>query len=470
MGSSPKTAGVTRAAANIKMMGWRVIFSSLLLCGGALCRPNFLEAAQGFPFQQNILNQRHHGHSGQFHHRQGHSLEVSPLDGLYGAPAELPSYGAEELPVYNIPAAASAPSPSVAAPVMMMMDPSYSFEYKSEDSERTEDADSTGSITGKYGYKTAGGNDILVKYSAGADTGFVIENMDDLAAALERSANEAALVKAKPYTGETVEVNYVWPNVDAASMTQDSSYSYGYKGSDKAQNEESDASGNVKGSYSFKTADGQDFEVKYTSGLGGFVVENLEELLAKSNPQSAEYALAVAEQAALASSGQSVVALRAESTNSPAAETYIHQEIEAEPYSHKEIEAESYNHQEIEAEPYFHEEFEAEPYIHEEIEAEAYKDEQVVYVHNEIDAEPYIHVAGTSASANTYSAAPLPLPGYETHNNNPSKHNGPQPSGRVLMDQSFNSEGDNILVQYSAGKDGFVILNPRDVLPQAPVV
>merc|ERR1712106_427313 len=201
--------------------------------------------------------------------------------------------------------------------------------------------------------------------------------MEDLASALERSANEAALVKAKPYTGETVEVNYVWPNVDAASMTQDSSYSYGYKGSDKAQNEESDASGNVKGSYSFKTADGQDFEVKYTSGIGGFVLENLEELLSKSNPQSAEYALAVAEQAALASSGQSVVAVRAESTNSPAAEAYIHQEIEAEPYSHQEIEAESYNHQEIEA--------------------EAYKDEQVLYVHNEIDAEPYIHDAGAGA-------------------------------------------------------------------------
>merc|ERR1712106_1073163 len=301
--------------------------------------------------------------------------------------------------------------------------------------------------------------------------------MEDLASALERSANEAALVKAKPYTGETVEVNYVWPNVDAASMTQDSSYSYGYKGSDKAQNEEADASGNVKGSYSFKTADGQDFEVKYTSGLGGFVVENLEELLAKSNPQSAEYVLAVAEQAALASSGQSVVAVRAESTNSPAAETYIHQEIEAEPYSHQEIEAESYNHQEIEA--------------------EAYKDEQVLYVHNEIDAEPYIHDAGTGASEPTYSASPLPLPGYESHINNPSKHN-PQPSGRVLMDQSFmfnavgddhefmetadvagertgsysyvNPEGDNILVKYSSGKNGFVILNPRDVLPQAPVV
>ena len=33
-----------------------------------------------------------------------------------------------------------------------------------------------------------------------------------------------------------------------------------------------------------------------------------------------------------------------------------------------------------------------------------------------------------------------------------------------------NPEGDNILVKYTAGKNGFVILNPREVLPQAPVV
>merc|ERR1712117_854108 len=230
--------------------------------------------------------------------------------------------------------------------VMMTMDPSYYFEYKSEDSERVEDADSTGSITGQYGYKTAGGNDILVKYSAGADTGFVIENKEDLAAALEKSAAEAALVKAKPYTGETVEVEYTGPN------TEDSSYSYSYKGSDKAQQEQS-AAGNVKGSYSFKTEDGQEFVVKYTSGVGGFVVDNLEELLAKENPQTAEYEAIVAEHAAA-----TTAAARKSSgnANSPAAEVYNHEEIEAEAYVHQEIEAEPYIHEEIEAEPYIHEE------------------------------------------------------------------------------------------------------------------
>merc|ERR1712141_789694 len=439
---------VTRAAQHIYTitMGWRVAVSSLLLCGGALCRPSLLGAARGFPFQQNVLNQRHHGHASDLHHRQGHSLEVTPLgNGLYGAPAELPSYGeedlpgygVEELPAYNIPAAASAPSASVASSssVMMLMDPSYSFEYKSEDSERVEDADSTGSITGQYGYKTAGGNDILVKYSAGADTGFVIENKDDLAAALERSAAEAALVKAKPYTGEVVEVEYSGPN------TEDSSYSFAYKGSDKAQQEES-AAGDVKGSYSFKTEDGQEFTVKYTSGVGGFVVENIEDLLAQTNPQSAEYQAVLAEHAAIAAERQSLASEAQRkstgNTNSPAAETYVHNEIEAEPYNHEEIEAESYI------------------------------DEQVAYVHNEIAAEPYIHEAesagnggGAMDSSFMFNAVGDDHEFMETAD----------PAGERTGSYSYvNPDGKNILVKYSAGKDGFVILNPREVLPQGPVV
>merc|ERR1711983_740771 len=327
--------------------------------------------------------------------------------------------------------------------------------YKSADSERKEDADSTGSITGQYGYKTAGGNDILVKYSASADTGFVIENKDDLAAALEKSAAEAALVKAKPYTGETVEVEYTGPN------TEDSSYSYAYKGSDKAQQEQS-AAGNVKGSYSFKTKDGQEFVVKYTSGVGGFVVDNLEELLAKANPQSAEYEAVLAEHAAiaaeresLASEAQAVIAARSSAASSPVAEPYIHEEIEAEPYIHEDV-------------PYVHEEIAAEPYVHEEIAAEPYIDEQVAYVHNEIAAEPYVHEeasAGSGGAANARSFM------FNAVGDDHEFMETADAAGERTGSYSYvNPDGENILVKYSAGKDGFVILNPREVLPQGPVV
>merc|ERR1719325_466124 len=88
-----------------------------------------------------------------------------------------------------------------------MMDPSYYFEYKSADSQRTEDADSTGNIVGSYKYKTAGGNEIEVRYKAGPETGFVVENMEELAVALESAAAEAPLVKtASDLDGLVIDV------------------------------------------------------------------------------------------------------------------------------------------------------------------------------------------------------------------------------------------------------------------------
>merc|ERR1712158_72139 len=118
----------------------------------------------------------------------GAPAEVAPLDTLYGAPAEeLPSY-AEELPGYE--ELAQADKVVEATTTGMMMDPSYYFQYKSADSERIEDADSTGSVIGSYSYLSPGGEEILVRYKAGADTGFVIENQEELNAALLRAASE----------------------------------------------------------------------------------------------------------------------------------------------------------------------------------------------------------------------------------------------------------------------------------------
>merc|ERR1712083_730996 len=229
----------------------------------------------------------------------------------------------------------------------------------------------------------------------------------------------------------------------------------------KAQQEES-AAGDVKGSYSFETEDGQEFTVKYTSGVGGFVVENIEELLAQTNPQSAEYQAVLAEHAAIAAERQSLASeaqiKSIENTHSPAAETYVHNEIEAEPYNHEEIEAESYVHQEIEAEPYIHEEIVAEPYI----------DEQVAYVHNEIAAEPYVH---EEESANNGGAAMDRSFMINAVGDDHEFMETADAAGERTGSYSYvNPDGENILVKYSAGKDGFVILNPREVLPQGPVV
>merc|ERR1711892_248121 len=118
---------------------------------------------------------------------------VAQPDSLYVAPP-LPSYREEPLSGYEAEPLPSASVNSV-QPDGMMMDPSYYFEYKSADSERSEDADSSGTVVGSYKYRTAGGNDIEVRYRAGADTGFVVENADELAAALESVAAEGPLVR-----------------------------------------------------------------------------------------------------------------------------------------------------------------------------------------------------------------------------------------------------------------------------------
>merc|ERR1712165_181866 len=99
---------------------------------------------------------------------------VSQPDSLYGAPplptyeeAPLPTYEEAPLPGYEADVLPTA-SVNSAQPAGMMMDPSYYFEYKSADSERVE----------------------------GADIGFVVENADELAAALENVAAETPLVRA----------------------------------------------------------------------------------------------------------------------------------------------------------------------------------------------------------------------------------------------------------------------------------
>merc|ERR1711971_1555328 len=111
-------------------------------------------------------------------------------DTLYGAPAEeLPTYS-EELPSYVELEKSSSEEVEAITTGMMMMDPSYYFQYKSLDSERTEDADSNGDVVGSYSYLSPGGQEIVVRYQAGADTGFVIENQEELNSVLLRAASE----------------------------------------------------------------------------------------------------------------------------------------------------------------------------------------------------------------------------------------------------------------------------------------
>merc|ERR1712088_635883 len=259
-------------------------------------------------------------------------------DTLYGAPAEeLPSY-AEELPTYvELPQDESSAEEVEVTTSGMMIDQSYYFQYKSADSERVEDADSNGAVVGSYSYLSPGGQEIVVRYKAGADTGFVIENQEELNSALLRAASEPfeaaeevveqaseprehvftlegddedvlptplsgspapleSLYSAPPpapvaqptslYGAPALDnlPSYEEPELAAAPATMmmmDPSYNFAYAGDAGNREEAADSQGVVTGSYSYLSPEGNEILVRYTAGADtGFLIENSEELAA----------------------------------------------------------------------------------------------------------------------------------------------------------------------------------------------
>ena len=244
---------------------------------------------------------------------------VAQPSSLYGAPAPLeplPSYQEEEL---------------VAAPqAMMMMDPSYNFAYTGDAGNREESADSQGIVTGSYSYLSPEGNEILVRYTAGADTGFVIENSEELAASVREATNagaEAAAARAvlvaeplplaptsaasdsvvisvpdslygappaeslPSYQEEIVPPNSLYgapaeslPSYEeqpaaAPQMVMDASFNFAVDEAEHQFEEEADRTGERTGSYSYMAPDGTLVKVRYTAGRDGFVILNPEEVL-----------------------------------------------------------------------------------------------------------------------------------------------------------------------------------------------
>ena len=448
------------------------------LLGSSLGRPSLLGASQ-FP----SFPRAREGHSHHQDHHHDHpaaaldglysapALEVQPLDGLYSAPPEevapldglysapaleplepLEQYGqtveeSEAQPSYELPPA-PATAPATMMP-MMVMDPSYSFQFSNEDSQREEENDISGVLTGSYSYKTPGGQDILVKYTAGPDTGFVIQNMEELNAALERSAAEPVEVRASPYSGETAEVEFSGPQV-REDMSLEQSYSYGYSSQQQAANQEADSEGEVSGSYSYSLEDGREVEVRYTAGRDGFRVDNLEELMATVHAEEDLGQYGAAESEAVA---EVVVARdQIDEEQLHGAQPYVHQDM---PYVHEEIEALPYVHEEIEALPYVHDTTGdvAEPSIAQKSggKSRAIGRKRVAVKKNK--------TSPSSAASRSFS--------FETEGEDQQFSEQSDSEGERIGSYSYISpEGDKITVRYSAGKNGFVILNPEEVLPQ----
>lgn len=420
------------------------------------------------------------------------SVGATEPGSLYGAPA-LPSYKEESLPGYTadtVPAA----SDTRAQPAGMAMDPSYYFEYQSADSERTEDADSSGVVVGSYRYRTAGGNDIEVRYRAGADTGFVVENADELAAALENAAAEVPLVKASseqeniviavptPLSGAPpapqpgvlysapppeIETSYGVPAEEPgtlygaplpsyeeevvavpsvvsakaapAGMVMDKSYSFAYSEEDSGREEAADSAGVVQGEYSYTNPEGNIISVRYRAGADiGFVVENAEELTAQVRKATDD--------------GAAVAAARRKET----------QEAESEIST-------SYSHPQADPLPL------AAPDTLYGAPAAPEADFALPLPSYNEPSAPHTLYGAPSENIATSGAAPAMVMdasfNFKVDESDHSFQEEADQAGERTGSYSYISPaGDSIEVRYRAGRDGFVILNPEDVLPIAPTL
>merc|ERR550532_974174 len=409
-------------------------------------------------------------------------------DTLYGAPAEeLPSY-AEELPSYvELPQDESSAEEVEATTSGMMMDPSYYFQYKSADSERVEDADSNGAVVGSYSYLSPGGQEIVVRYKAGADTGFVIENQEELNSALLRAASEPfeaakevvveqaseprehvftlegddedvlptplsgspppldSLYSAPPpaaaeptslYGAPALEPLPSYEEAEAvaapAMMMMDPSYNFAYTGDAGNREEAADSQGVVTGSYSYLSPEGNEILVRYTAGADtGFVIENSDELAAsvrEATDAGAEAAAARATAAPLpiaSSASDSVVISVPDSLyGAPAAESLpSYQEEITVPDTLYGAPAEEL--------PSYQEEAAAAP-------PQMVMDASFNFAVDEEEHKFEEEADRTGERTGSYS--------YQA------------PDGTLVK------------VRYTAGRDGFVILNPDEVLPRAPQV
>lgn len=145
-------------------------------------------------------------------------------------------------------------------------DGSYSFSFETDDQSRTESADSNGNVKGSYSFTNKDDNiRRTVNYEAGANKGFIV-----------RQQYLSGNVQTPNYNCNRQKHFGNLPKRCQQVTTEqpiDKSYSFGYETPDQLRKESSDASGNVKGSYSFiSKGDGIRRTINYEAGAGkGFV-------------------------------------------------------------------------------------------------------------------------------------------------------------------------------------------------------
>merc|ERR1719264_1189653 len=89
---------------------------------------------------------------------------------------------------------------------------------------------------------------------------------------------------------EEVSISFEQPTIDQDTWIQSKSYSYSVSGSDNGltRSETADENGAVTGTYTIPDVNGDPIVVKYRAGpLTGFVIENFDEVQARTDPASA---------------------------------------------------------------------------------------------------------------------------------------------------------------------------------------
>jgi hypothetical protein len=162
---------------------------------------------------------------------------------------------------YNPPVPPDSPqyNPSYSTYFDPNEDPSYSFSFQTRDYSRSENSDSKGDVNGRYTFVDDVGVRHNVEYEAGSKVGFHVKtpfpDSTPLSPSVFFAGPPANRKSSKPLRGHT-----------SIQRGKDGSYRFTSAGPDQRRTEISDATGHVKGSYTYIDDKGVQRTTQYIAG------------------------------------------------------------------------------------------------------------------------------------------------------------------------------------------------------------
>jgi len=162
---------------------------------------------------------------------------------------------------YNPPVPPDSPqyNPSYSTYFDPNEDPSYSFNFQTRDYSRSESSNSRGDVNGRYTYVDDVGVRHNVEYEAGSGVGFHVKSpypdSTPLSPSVFFAGPPANRKGSKPLRGHT-----------SIQRGKDGSYRFTSAGPDQRRTEVSDATGHVKGSYTYIDDKGVQRTIQYIAG------------------------------------------------------------------------------------------------------------------------------------------------------------------------------------------------------------